>query len=170
MADVTDLLYAGEAMIGYGAQFLVGQDDGSPESFTAVPDVMQITPGDWTTPVIPKTHLRSPDRHEEKLATIRDSGPFVITGNYRPSHGAHQTEGGDGFSTTANLPYLWVNVVECNFKIILPDAGVSVSPGTAGEALEFRGVVTKYQIGQVALKELIPFTLEVTPLRAFDLP
>jgi hypothetical protein len=170
MADVTDLLYAGEAMIGYGAQFLVGQDDGSPETFSAVPDVMTITPGDWTTGVIPKTHLRSPDRHHEKLATIRDSGAFTIEGNYRPTHGAHQTEGGDGFSATANLPYLWVNVVEANFKIILPDAGVPVSPDTMGEVLEFRGVITKYQIGQVALEDLIPFTLEVTPLRAFTLP
>jgi hypothetical protein len=39
-----------------------------------------------------------------------------------------------------------------------------------GEVLEFRGVITKYQIGQVALEDLIPFTLEVTPLRAFTLP
>ncbi len=170
MADVTDLLYAGEAMIGYGAQFLVGQDDGSPESFTAVPDVMEITPGEWSTNVIPKTHLRSPDRHHEKLATLRDSGAFVLKGNYRPTHGAHQTEGGDGFSATTNLPYLWTNVVEANFKIILPDAGVAVSPGTAGESLEFRGVITKYQIGTVALEDLIDFTMEVTPLRAFDLP
>jgi hypothetical protein len=170
MADVTDLLYAGEAMIGYGAQFLVGQDDGSPETFTAVPDVTSITPGEWSTGVIPKTHLRSPDRHHEKLATLRDSGPFVVAGNYRPAHGAHQTEGGDGFTATTNLPYLWVNVVEANFKIVLPDAGVPVSPATAGEAIEFRGIVTKYQIGNVELEGLIPFTMEVTPLRAFDLP
>ena len=170
MADVTDLLYAGEAMIGYGAQFLVGQDDGSPESFVAVPDVMSITPGDWTTGVIPKTHLRSPDRHHEKLATLRDSGAFVISGNYRPLHGAHQTEGGDGFSATKNLPYLWTNVVENNFKIVLPEPGEPVSPSTAGEALTFAGVVTKYQIGNIELEGLISFTLEVTPLRAITLP
>jgi hypothetical protein len=35
MADVTDTYYASEANIGYGAQLLIGQDDGSPETFAA---------------------------------------------------------------------------------------------------------------------------------------
>lgn len=170
MADVTDLLYEGEAMIGYGSQFLVGQDDGSPETFTAVPDVMSISPGAWTTGIIQKTHLRSPDRHHEKMGTLRDSGAFTISGNYRPNHGAHKTAGGDGFSATTNLPYLWTNVVEANFKIVLPEPGEVVSPGTTGEVIEFRGVVSSYQIGNIELEGKIPFTAEVTPLSAFDLP
>lgn len=170
MANVTDTLYAGDAMIGYGAQFMVGLDDGSPETFVAVPDVMSITPGDWTTNVIQKTHLRSPDRHHEKIATLRDSGPFVISGNYRPSHGAHQSEGGDGFTATTNLPYLWTNVVETNFRIVLPEPGEPVSPATSGEVLDFRGVITRYQIGSIELEEKISFEMEVTPLQAFDLP
>ena len=81
----TDLFYAGEAFIGYGAQFLVGQDDGSPETFVAVPDIMSITPGDMNTGVVDKTHLRSPGRHREKLGTIRDSGPITLAGNSLPS-------------------------------------------------------------------------------------
>ena len=79
MADVTDSFYAGDAFIGYGAQFKVGQGD-SPETFVAVADIMEITFGDMTTNVIPKTHLRSPGRHHEKIATIRDSGPITIKG------------------------------------------------------------------------------------------
>lgn len=169
MADVTDTLYAGQAMIGYGAQFLVGQGE-AVETFVAVPDVMSITPGDWTTGVTNKTHLRSPDRHHEKIATIRDSGAWALEANYRPGHGAHQTEGGDGFNATHNLPYLWVNVVENNFRVVLPEPAETVSDGTSGEVLAFRGVITKYQVGQIALEELIPCSVEVTPLQAITLP
>lgn len=168
MADVTDTLYAGEAMIGYGAQMLVGQDDGSPETFVAIPDVRSITPGDMTTGVVQKTHLRSPDRHHEKIATIRDSGPIVVECNYRPNHGAHQLSGGDGFSATHNLPQLWRDVTEANFRLILPEAGEVVSPDTEGAVVDIRGVITRYQIGQIQLEDLIPVTIEITPLQDYS--
>ncbi len=170
MADITDLYYAGDAWIGYGAQLMVGQDDGSPESFTAIPDLASITPGEMTTGIVTITHLRSPDRHHEKKGTIRDSGPIVCEGNYRPSHGAHKHSGGDGFTATTNLLYLWENVVEVNFQLVLPDradAGATGSP-LAGIVLPFRGVITRYQIGGIVLEDKTTFTLEVTPLRAYS--
>ena len=172
MADVTNTFYAGDAFIGYGAQFLVGQDDGSPETFTAVPDIESITMGDMTTGTVPKTHLRSPGRHHEKLATIRDSGPISLAGNYRPTHGAHKQVGGDGFSATHSLLSLWRNVTENNFKIVLPEeANDAGSPGEAIE-LPIQGVVTRYQIGEMTLEGKVPFTAEVTPLSDYsgDLP
>jgi hypothetical protein len=172
MADVTDTFYAGEAFIGYGAQILVGQDDGSPETFVAIPDIESITPGDMITGIVNKTHLRSPGRHHEKLGTIRDSGPIVLAGNYRPTHGAHKQAGGDGFSATHSLLSLWRNVTEANFKIVLPeDANDAGSPGDS-IALPFRGVVTRYQIGAIGLEEKVPFTCEITPLSDYsgDLP
>jgi len=162
MSDVTGTYYAGEAFIGYGAELLVGQATGSPELFVAMADIAIITPGDWTTGVLEKTHLRSPDRHREKLATLRDSGAFQIQGNYRPGHGEHKTAGGDGFSSTRNLVALWVNVTENNFKINLP-----VSPQIV---LAFRGVITKYQIGALSVDVKCDFTAEITPLSAFTLP
>lgn len=166
--DVTDQFYAGEAFIGYGAQFEVGQDDGSPESFVAVPDIESITPGDMTTGVVDKTHLRSPGRHREKLGTIRDSGPITLAGNYRPSHGAHKQTGGDGFSSTHSLLSLWRNVTECNFRLVLPDAaGLTGSPGEA-VVLPIRGTVTRYQIGQLTLDGKTPFTCEITPLQDYS--
>lgn len=162
MADVTDLYYAGDAFIGYGAQIKVGQDDGSPETFTAVADIMEITFGDMTTNVIPKTHLRSPGRHHEKIATIRDSGPIVIKGNYRPGHGSqsHATPV-DGFLAGRSLLELWESVTEANFEIELPDG----SPATV---LPFRGVVTKFQPGTVGLETLVDFTCEITPLQSYS--
>jgi hypothetical protein len=168
--DVTNTYYAGEAFIGYGAQMLVGQDDGSPETFTAIPDIESITPGDMTTGIVQITHLRSPDRHHEKKGTIRDSGPIVCAGNYRPTHGAHKRTGGDGFSATHNLLELWRNVTENNFQFVLPDradAGATGSP-LAGIALDIRGTVTRYQIGEMTLEGKTPFTCEITPLRDYS--
>lgn len=169
MADVTNTYYAGDAFIGYGAQMLVGQG-GSPETFVAIPDIESITPGDMTTGIVQITHLRSPDRHHEKKGTIRDSGPIVCAGNYRPSHGAHKQTGGDGFSATHNLLSLWINVTENNFQFVLPDradAGATGSPLVA-ISLDIRGVITRYQIGEMTLEGKVPFTCEITPLRDYS--
>jgi hypothetical protein len=169
MADITDLYYAGEAFIGYGAQMLVGQGD-SPQTFTAVPDIESITPGDMTTGIVQITHLRSLDRHHEKKGTIRDSGPISFAGNYRPTHGAHKQAGGDGFTTTHNLLSLWINVTENDFKIVLPDradAGATGSP-LAGIEIPVRGVITRYQIGEIGLETKTTFTGELTPLRDYS--
>ncbi len=160
MANVTDTFYAGDAFIGYGAQFEVGQGD-SPETFVAVPDIDTITPGDMTTGVVDKTHLRSPGRHREKIGTIRDSGPIVLAGNYRPSHGAHLQAGGDGFTAGHSLLTLWRNVTENNFRIVMPaDAGSTVLP--------LRGTITKYMIGAIGLDNKVPFTCEITPLSDYS--
>ncbi len=160
MANVTDTFYAGDAFIGYGAQFEVGQGD-SPETFVAVPDIDTITPGDMTTGIVDTSHLRSPGRHREKKGTIRDSGPIALSGNYRPDHGAHLQAGGDGFAAGHSLLSLWRNVTECNFRIVMPeDAGSTVLP--------LRGTVTKYQIGAIGLDAKVPFTCEITPLSDYS--
>lgn len=157
MANVTDLTYAGEAFIGYGAQLKVGQGD-SPTTLVAVADVMSIQPGDMTTGIINKTHLRSPGRAHEKMATLRDIGPFTITGNYRPGHGSHSTAGGDGFTAAYSLVNLWRNVTENDFQIEITDASGNVIE------LPFRGVVSKYQIGSIELENKVDFTAEIQPL------
>jgi len=164
MADVTDTYYAGEAINGYGAQLLVGQGGTSPEDYVAVADVDTITPGDMSTNVIDKTHLRSPDAHREKMAGLRDSGPFAISGNWRPRHGSQSNAGGDGF-TNGGLIGMWRARTEANFKIVLAD-------GSPGLEMPFRGVVTKFQPGEIGIDSKIPFTAEITPLRDFsaDLP
>lgn len=167
MADVTDEFYASEAFIGYGAQFEVGQGD-SPETFVAVPEVMDIAPlVSMTTPTIPVTHLRSPDRHEELIATISKSGPIVMNGTYRPGHGAHKLAGGDGFDASHNLQALRASAARNNFRIVLPEAaGLEGSPASA-IALPLVGIVTKYEIGKLDNNGVVPFTLEVTPSRSY---
>lgn len=166
MADVTGTFYAGGAWVGYGTELRIGQGETPTESFVAVPDIMSITPGDMSTGIVDVTHLRSLDRHREKKGTIRDSGPFQISGNYRPGHGGHTVAGGDGFNATHNLPALWRDVREANFEIELPvDAA-----GSPAQVLEFRGVVTKYQIGNITIDQKVEFTAEITPLGAYTLP
>jgi hypothetical protein len=171
MADVTGDFYDGDAFIGYGTEFLVGQG-GSPETFVAVPDVESITFGDMTTGTVDTTHLRSPGRHRERKATIRDSGAISLVCNYRPDNGAHMQAGGDGFDMTHNLLALWRNVTENNFKLILPeDASTPASPVSLIE-LPIRGVITRYQIGQLTLDGKTTCTVDITPLHDFsgDLP
>lgn len=174
MADVTNTYYASDAKIGYGAQFLVGQGDGSPETFTAVPEIDSITLGDMTTGVVDVTHLRSPGRHREKRGTIRDSGPIVISGKYLPGHGAHlQGTGGspgDGFVAGHSLLSLWRNVTENNFQIYIPDEPVTdgSSPAETGTLLPIRGTVTKYQPGPLSLDAPQTFTAEITPLQDYS--
>ncbi len=161
--DVTGDFYAGDAFIGYGAEFRIGQDDGSPETFTAVPDVNSIVPGDATTGTVDTTHLRSPNRHRERKLTLRDSGPFTLNCNYRPDHGAHMSAGGDGFSATHNVLVLWENCTEFNFEIELPADAQSPAIVMSG-----RGGITKYQVGEIGVDQKVPVTIEITPLRDYD--
>jgi hypothetical protein len=165
MADVTDTYYAGEAINGYGAQLLVGQGGASPETYAAVADVNEITFGEMTTNIIDITHLRSPDAHTEKMAGMRSSGEFGITGNWRPAHGSQSNAGGDGF-TNGGLAALWRTRTEANFKLVLNDGS---SPGLE---IPFRGVVSRWQPGTVGVDAKVDFSAGITPLRDFsaDLP
>lgn len=162
MADVTGQFYAGEAFTGYGSEFRIGQGD-SPETFVAVADVRLITPGAMTTGQAEKTHLRSPDYHREWLLTLRDSEAFSVQGNYRPGHGSHTVQGGDGFDPDYSLVSLWRDRREANFEIELP-------PEAGSHVLEFRGGVTRYQPGAIGIEQLVDFTAEIRPLRAYALP
>jgi hypothetical protein len=158
MSNVTDTYYAGAAIFGYGAQLQVG-NSASPETFEAIADVLSITPGDMSTAVIDKTHLRSPEAHREKMAGLRDSGPFTVTGNWRPTHESQSNAGGgSGSFTSGGLVYLWRARVERNFKIVLSDS----------TEWPFRGVVTKFQPGTVGVDDKINFTAEITPLQDFS--
>jgi hypothetical protein len=161
MSDVTDTYYAGEAFIGYGTQLMVG-DGASPESFEAIADVIEITPGAWGTDVVEKTHLRSPTRHKEKLVAMRDSGPFVVKCNWRPTHESQsKAGGGSGAFASGGMLAKWISGEETNYKIVLSDG----SPGTE---VPFRGSVTKYQPGGIAGGQKVDMTIEITPLADFS--
>jgi hypothetical protein len=156
MADITNEFYPSEGNIGYGSQLLVGQDDGSPETFVAIAQVDTITFGEMSANVINKTHLRSPGRAHEKIATIRDLGAFSITGTLNMKHGSHNNAGGDGF-VGGGLIAIHRSLEERNFILEIADG----SPATQ---LPFRGVINNLSLGELSLEGLQKFTASVQPL------
>lgn len=156
MANVTDTFYASEGNIGYGGQWLIGQDDGSPETFVAVAQIDTIKFGEMTAGIINKTHLRSPGRAHEKIATLRDVGPFMMTGTLNMRHGSQNNAGGDGF-TTGGLIAIHRSLEERNMQIKYDD-------NTGTITLPFRGVISKLDLGELSLENLQKFTCEVQPL------
>lgn len=156
MANVTDTFYSSEGNIGYGAQWLVGQDNGSPETFVAVAQIGNIKLGAMKAGIINKTHLRSPGRAHEKIATIRDVEAFTMTGTLNLKHGSQNNAGGDGF-TTGGLVALHRALAERNMQIIIPD-------GSPESVIEFRGVISSLDLGELSTENLQEFTCEVQPL------
>ncbi len=160
MAEVTDTFYRSTANIGYGAQWMIGQDDGSPETFVAVAQVANINFGNMTAGIVNKTHLRSPGRAHEKIATIRDFDAFTMTGQLNLKHGSQNNAGGDGFNTPGGLTYLHRNLLERNMKIVLADG----SPATE---VPFAGVISSLSFGQLSLEGIQEFSASVQPLQDY---
>lgn len=162
MADVTDDYYASDAIVGYGGQAKVGQGDGSPETFTAIPEINKI--GGLVklmSDVIEVTHLRSLNRHKEKRVTMRDSAPITLEGNYLPDHGAHKVAGGDGFDADHSLLSLSISGASNNFELsVIKADGTELS-------LTLVGSVTGYEAGEVAVGGKIPFSCTITPLHDY---
>lgn len=167
MADVTNTFYpAADAIHGYGAQWLIS-DGSSPGNFQAVAAVVSITPGDMKTEVIDRTHLRSPDAHREKMAGIRDSGPFTMNVIWLPlDESQSNAGGGSGAFDDGGIVALWRNRTERDMQIILNN----VPAGSPDEQLvwPFRGIITKFQPGEIGIADKINAMVEVTPLQAFD--
>lgn len=161
MADVTGTYYASESSVGYGVELLVGYG-ASPQDFEAVPFVKSITPGEMTTAVIDRTHLRSPNRHREKIAGIRDSGAWVIEMAYVPKHESQSSAGGgSGAFQDGGIINWWIESLEKNWRIILADG----SPETV---VPVRGFISRFQIGSITLENEVLVTMEITPMEDFS--
>lgn len=164
MADVTGTYYRSEGNIGYGGELRVGQNDGSPETFVAIAQVDTVQFGEMSAGVINLTHLRSPGRAHEKIPTVRDLGPFTVTGTLNMKHGSHNNAGGDGF-TSGGLIAIHRNLEKRNYELEVPDG----SPATV---LPFRGVISSLNLGELSLEGVQKFTAQIQPLQDYtaDLP
>lgn len=159
-ANVTGTTYAGNADIGWFSEFLVGQGDGSPETFVAVADVIEVNLGAFNAEIIDKTHLRSPGRAREKLSGLRDFENITLRCNYDRTHGSHKQAGGDGFSATHNLPMLHKNQTEANFMAL-------VGSGSPQEQIDIAGVVSGMTRPTLGVSGKLEITYTITPLRDY---
>lgn len=93
--NVTGDFYAigNDAIAGYGGQWMIG-DGASPEQFEAVAGVVEIPLPAQTTTDIKTTHLRSPNRHEEHRAGMRDTPQFAVSLIWLPYHPSQSVDGG----------------------------------------------------------------------------
>ena len=168
MADVTGTRYAGSADIGYDTELLVGQDDGSPETFVAVTDVTEIDLGSFDTDVFEKTHLKSPGRAEEKGTGIRRFQPITVKANWVPTHGSQNNAGGDGFDavdenagTGGGLLSIHRHQEERNFIVRKTFEDASV------EDLPFVGKVTGFKPPTFGVTGKLEVMFTITPLRDY---
>jgi hypothetical protein len=164
VANVTDTFYASEADIGYGSELLVGQDDGSPETFVAVYGVREIKPGKLTAGVLSKAHLRSIGRAEEKISTIRDYENFTVRAIWRPEHGSQSNAGGDGFTSGGMLALHRSQEIR-NFMVLVGDDSPRME-------WPFTGIVTGFDPPALNNEGIPEVTFEITPVSDYtaDLP
>jgi hypothetical protein len=161
MADYTDTTYRTAGVDGYLAQLKLG-DGASPETFQAVAHVTSIQPGSMTTEVIDVTHLRSPEAHREKIAGLRDTGPFSLEGIWVPNDESQSnTGGGSGSFTGGGLAALARSREERNWVIEFAVAQF----GSPALEWAFAGILTDFTPGRVAAGEALRFTAAITPVR-----
>ncbi len=158
--------YFNRGFIGYGAQLLVGSTvggpspDGSPDedTYSVIGYVMSITPGDMTSNIIPRTHLRSPGAHHEKIVGLRDSGPFACELTWLPDEESQSNAGGGAAAfATGGLLAMWRDREERNFRIVLPDEDLT--------EWDFVGSISRFQPGELGLENIVTATVEITPLQ-----
>lgn len=162
MADLTGQFYAGDAIHGYGAEFLVGDGSSSPEGFEAVADVISITPPTTSTADVPRTHLRSPGAHTEKIPGMRDSNAFTIRCNYRPkTHESHSyAGGGSGAFANGGIPYLAEQRTIFNSIIRLND-------GSPKSEMPITGYINSLAFGDISTDGKIEMIFGVMPSVSF---
>jgi hypothetical protein len=160
MANVTGTNYQGNADIGYNSEFLVGQGDGSPETFVALSDVIEVNLGGFNAEIIDKTHLRSIGRAREKMTGLRDYENITVRCNYDRTHGSHKQAGGDGFSATHNMPMLHKNQTETNFMAL-------VGSSSPQEEINIIGKVSGMTRPTVGVDGKMEITYTITPMRDY---
>lgn len=79
---------ATQARIGYGSTFEISTDSGS--TWTAVAEVMNITPPSDAVDVIDATHMASPNRTREFIAGLNDPGEASFEMNFIPGGAGDQ--------------------------------------------------------------------------------
>lgn len=136
---------ASTAALGRGAKFGI---KGVSTTYVYVAEVTSITPPSISRDTVEVTHLTSDDGFKEYIAGFADGGEASITINYVPS-------------ATDTLMTAFISEPVDDFRILSPS-------GTVG--LDFRGIITGYQIGDLAVgdKMTATFTVKATGRPVFS--
>lgn len=110
------------AVLTQGTKFAVSAD-GSPPSFSNIPEIKTIGGPDGSAPTIDVTDLDSTAR--EYVLGLKDEGSFSLTINYIPANTVH-----------AQLRTAWANRTLMQFRVTFADSGTTV--------WEFDGYVTGF--------------------------
>lgn len=162
MADYTDQTYRTNAKDGYLAQIKMG-NGASPEVFQAIANVTRIRPGSSTTETPDVTHLRSPRAHRERIAGMRDSGPWGFDAIWVPQDESQsQAGGGSGSFSNGGMLALQVSREEKNF-IVEFDVEQFGSPALVWGP--FPAIVSEWTPGEIAPGVPLTVTGALMPLR-----
>ena len=98
-----------EADIGHGSDFQRG-DGASPEVFATVGEVLSINGISITKDVVDATHMKSPDRYEEIITSIKRTGEISVSIQFKAD------------SATTDAALADVDRKELgNYRIVFPD-------------------------------------------------
>lgn len=126
---------ASSADTGYNAQFGI---KGGSSTYTYVAEVVSITPPGMTRETVDVTHLESDDEYREFIAGLKDLGEASITINYLPA--------------TSDALVTAFEAGKGDFRILFPSGAVG---------LDFAGIVTGYEIGDVVADDKMSATFTV---------
>lgn len=93
--------------------FLAGGANGG-EVFTSVAEVMSVNVGGLKLDTTEATHMESPSKWREFIATVKDAGEVTFEINFQPALAGHQ-----GLTTDLK------NQTLRNFQVVFPDTGVT---------------------------------------------
>lgn len=118
---------ASSAFWAYGSTLQIG-DGASPEVFTSIAEITELTPPSMERDDIDVTSNSSSDGYREFIPGMRDGGEVEFTANWLPTNATHD-------ATTGVLSTFNDNAVH-NWKIVLPNTLATIS---------FAGFVTAFE-------------------------
>ncbi len=124
------------ANLGYQSKF--GIKGGS--TYTYVAEVTSLTPPGWTRDTVDVTHLESPDMAKEFIGGLIEADEATISINYVPS------------ATDSLLAAFTAGRGE--YRVLFPSGTV---------ALDFKGIVTGYEMGDLVADDKMTATFTVKP-------
>lgn len=124
-----------DAALGYGAKFGI---KGPGTTYVYVAEVVSLTPPGWTRDTVEVTHLESPDSAKEYIPGLIDAGEATITVNFKPIQA-------DVLLASFNAPV-------DEFRVLFPGGTV---------ALDFDGIVTGYEMGDLVADDKMSATFTV---------